>query len=97
MGKSGKRLSYEGCPFHRILPRFVLQGGDFVTHTGSGGESIYGKRFKDDAAALKVDCDRVGMLGMCTAAKFKHVSILLSLAPSKNLRGKRPWTSHRRV
>ena len=89
VGKSGKRLSYVGCPFHRILPRFVLQGGDFVTHTGSGGESIYGKRFKDDAAALKVDCDRVGMLGMCNSGKNSNTSqFFLSLTPSKNLRGK---------
>jgi peptidylprolyl isomerase len=43
--KSGKLLTYSGSKFHRIIPSFVLQGGDF---DGNGGESIYGGRFADE-------------------------------------------------
>lgn len=45
--ESGKEMCYKTVPFHRIIKGFMMQGGDFVTHTGAGGESIYGKKFKD--------------------------------------------------
>jgi len=41
--KSGKRLHFKGCPFHRIIPGFMCQGGDFTRQNGTGGESIYGE------------------------------------------------------
>ena len=53
IGKSGKPLHYLNSMFHRIIPQFMAQGGDFTKGNGTGGESIYGNKFNDENFNIK--------------------------------------------
>jgi len=52
-GKRGSPLHYRKAPFHRIIPNFMVQGGDITHGDGSGGESIFGQTFPDESLALQ--------------------------------------------
>jgi len=74
LGESGKPLTFRKTNFHRVIPGFVCQGGDFVFQNGSGGESVFGKKFKDERAGLQLKHDRRGVLSMGNSGKNSNSS-----------------------
>lgn len=89
VGKAGKPLHYKGSKFHRVIPGFMLQGGDITKGNGMGGESIYGSTFEDEWELGMVKHTEPGLLSMANRGSNTQSSqFFLTVAATSWLDGK---------
>ena len=88
-GRSGKPLHFKGSTFHRVIPGFMCQGGDFTRGNGTGGESIYGEKFDDEFDKGVIGHTKPFLLSMANAGPNTNGSqFFLTTASTPHLDGK---------
>ncbi|ODN79058.1 hypothetical protein L198_07937 [Cryptococcus wingfieldii CBS 7118] len=82
-------LHYKSSIIHRVIPSFMIQGGDFTKRTGSGGESIYGGgTFEDERLEARADNGRSLLVMANRGPDTNKSQFFITLAPSPHLTGK---------
>lgn len=89
VGRSGSKLHFKGCKFHKIIPNFIIQSGDFITNDGSSNESIYGKAFEDEN--FSISHNEPGIVSMANSGRNTNGGqFFITLTPAT-------WLDHKNV
>mmetsp|Transcript_46028 Transcript_46028/g.53109 ORF Transcript_46028/g.53109 Transcript_46028/m.53109 type:complete len:177 (-) Transcript_46028:42-572(-) len=85
--EDGVEMHFRNSKFHRIIPKFMCQGGDITNHNGTGGISIYGKKFNDEG--FYFSHNKKGLLTMSNMGPNSNSSqFMITMLPCPSLDGK---------